>query len=885
MPAPRLTLLNGSDDDVAFVTGSGDLSYAQLARMVAIRRLELGSVRRLVMLEAANAVEPIVTYLAALEGGHPVLLVAPGDDEASRTHRASLAERFDPDVITVRDGDGPVLREIRPGSTHSFSDDLAMLVSTSGSTGSPKLVRLSRQNLLSNAQAIAAYLRLTPADRAATTLPMHYCYGLSVLNSHLVSGASVVLTERSVADAAFWDEAGTHRITSFAGVPYTFELLEAGDFTDRLPASIRYLTQAGGRLAPEVVRRFARLGERRGFEFFVMYGQTEATARMAYVPAELADHAAGSIGRPIPGGHLRIDAEAGADVGELVYEGPNVMLGYAETPADFALGRTVHELRTGDLARHREDGMFEVVGRLNRFVKVYGLRVDLDSVQRLLAEEGIEARTASTGERLLVFIRAARHVDRARTRAAARLGIPTHAIRVYPVSEFPRTASGKPDLASLVRYAQMIDAQEVPTAANPGQVATSDMIRNLFIVLLGRPDATIDDTFAGLGGDSLSYVEVALRLEDLLGALPRDWPAQSARHLASSADDPPPQADSTAVGETVKRAAATAGVWRARFPRLETPAVLRALAIVLIVGTHADLITVQGGAHLLLAVAGYNLARFQLADVAGATRVRRLLRSAAQIAIPATLWIGAVAVLTGKYTWTTALLVNHLVPGDGKWNEQWQFWFLEAAVWTMLGFAAMFLIRPIDRLERRHPWTFPVVLFAAAVTTRFALVGIEAEGIERYTPVTVLWSLVLGWVIARADNSWKRVAASAAAIVATIGFFGDPAREAVVVAGILLLIWVERLRMPRALVPAVRLLASASLFIYLTHWVVYPTWEASAPWFGTVSSLAIGVAAWYLYRLVGRALNHAATTGLRSRTPPCNPKLNRLTSTDRANRA
>ena len=197
----------------------------------------------------------------------------------------------------------------------------------------------------------------------------------------------------------------------------------------------------------------------------------------------------------------------------------------------------------------------------------------------------------------------------------------------------------------------------------------------------------------------------------------------------------------------------------------------------------------------------------------------------------------------------------------------------------------MFLIRPIDRLERRHPWMFPVVLFAAAVTTRFALVGIEAEGIECYAPITVLWSLVLGWVIARADNSWKRVAASSAAIVATVGFFGDPAREAVVVAGILLLIWVERLRLPRALVPAVGLLASASLFIYLTHWVVYPTWEASAPWFGTISSLTIGVVAWYLYRQVGRALNHVATTGMRSQNLPCNPKLNRLTSAERADQA
>ena len=297
MPAPHLRLLRGVDEDVAFVAGGGFVSYAQVAEMAAARRRELGNVRRLVMLEATNAIESIVTYLAALEGGHPVLLVPPGDDEASRTLRASLADRFNPDVLFAGSAGGAALREMRPGSAHNFADDLALLVSTSGSTGTPKLVRLSRQNVLSNAHAIASYLRLTPADRAVTTLPMHYCYGLSVLNSHLVAGASVVLTERSVADAAFWEEAATHRITSIAGVPYTFELLEAGQFTDRLPASIRYLTQAGGRLAPDAVRRFARLGERRGFQFFVMYGQTEATARMAYVPAEFASHSAGTIGR------------------------------------------------------------------------------------------------------------------------------------------------------------------------------------------------------------------------------------------------------------------------------------------------------------------------------------------------------------------------------------------------------------------------------------------------------------------------------------------------------------------------------------------------------------------------------------------------------------
>lgn len=855
-PAPHLTFLGGAAGDVAVISDEGELSYAELAGKVGRRRLELGTVRRLVMLEAANSVESIVTYLAALEGGHPVLLVAPGDDEASTNHRASLADRFDPDVIATSGETGPTLHEVRVGTTHDLAADLALLVSTSGSTGTPKLVRLSRQNLLSNAQAIATYLRLTTEDRAATTLPMHYCYGLSVINSHLLAGASVVLTDRSVTDETFWTEMAAHQITSFAGVPYTFELLEAGKFGDRLPPSIRYLTQAGGRLAPEAVRRFARLGERRGFEFFVMYGQTEATARMGYVPAEVAEQAAGSIGRAIPGGRFRIDAEAGAQIGELVYEGPNVMLGYAETPADFALGRTVNELRTGDLARQRDDGLFEVVGRMNRFVKVYGLRVDLDSVQRLLSEEGFDARTASAGERLLVFVRAARLVEAARTRAASLLGIPPHAVRVYALSDFPCTSSGKPDFSALVRYSQTIESRE-GSAAPTEHTVTPESIRDLFAELLGRADATVDDSFAGLGGDSLSYVEVSVRLEELVGTLPREWPAQTARQLASAppADDSARAEADDAPQRTPGRPVAAVGGWRGRFSRIETPAVLRALAIVLIVGTHADLITLEGGAHLLLAVAGYNLARFQLADVPGTSRARRLLRSAAQIALPAVLWIGVVGWISGKYTVTTALLVNHLVPGDGRWNEQWQFWFLEAAVWTMLGCAAMFLIRPIDRLERRHPWVFAVAMFALALATRFALVGIEARGVERYTSIIVLWCVVLGWLVARADTIAKRVVVSLATIVATVGFLGEPAREAVVIAGVLVLIWVTRMRLPRALVPVVRLLAGASLFIYLTHWVVYPAWESSAPWFGTLLSLAVGIAVWTAYRLISRLVD------------------------------
>lgn len=868
--ARGLSLLGGRPEATALVADGRSIGYGELSGVIDQRRAELGETRRLVMIAAGNALEPIVTYLAALEGGHPVLLVAGGDDEASVAHRASLAARFDPDVVAHDASLGWALEERRDGSRHEFHPELALLASTSGSTGSPKLVRLSAENLRSNAAAIGEYLRLEPHDRAATTLPLQYCYGLSVVNSHLLAGASLMLTERSVADEAFWHEASAHRITSFAGVPYTFELLEAGGFAERSLPSLRYLTQAGGRLAPDAVRRFARLGDERGFELFVMYGQTEATARMAYLPPELAAASAGAIGRPIPGGSFRIDAGDGTEAahgtpGELVYEGPNVMLGYAEAPEHFALGRTVDELRTGDLARRRDDGLYEIVGRMNRFVKVFGLRLDLDRVERLLADEGIEVRAASADERLLLFATSERTARRARERAAALVGVPAHAIGAYAVAEFPRTSSGKPDSAALVRFAELHDrsAAESAAASGPGShtaPVTPATVRECFATLLARPDAGLDDSFAGLGGDSLSYIEVSLQLEAMLGALPRDWPTRTVRELAALGDGPSGASSASGasvahVGSVVAGAtaadasSAAARRSRRRLVRLETPAVLRALAIVLIVGTHADLFLVKGGAHLLLAVAGYNLARFQLAAVPGSTRLRRLGRSALQLAVPAVLWIGGVALLTGQYRPTTALLVNNLVPGDGRWNEQWQFWFLEAMIWTIVGLAALFAVRAVDRLERRAPFAFALTALAIALVARFAIAGPHAEFVERYAAPVVVWLIALGWLVARAETVRRRVLVSVIAVASSVGFFGDPLREAIVAGGILLLVWVPALPLPRWLVPVVATLAGASMFIYLTHWQVYPPFEQGAPWLGTLLSLAVGVAAWRAYSL------------------------------------
>lgn len=876
-----LDLLGGDPGAPALLTPAASVDYAELAERVAARRAELGTGRRLVFLAGSNTVETVVTYLAALAAGHPVLLVAP--DAVGGTGLDALAARYEPDVIVRSNVDEVEIEDRGAGSRHEFHPELAVLASTSGSTGSPKLVRLSRRNVLANARSIAEYLRLTPADRAATTLPLQYCYGLSVVNSHLVAGGSLLLTDRSVVEPGFWADFDAHEATSIAGVPYTYELLESSDFARRSHPTLRYITQAGGRLAPERIRRLARLGRERGFDLFVMYGQTEATARMAYLPPELAEAAAGAIGVPIPGGDFRIDDAVGGGApgeGELVYSGPNVMMGYAESSADLARGPELAELRTGDLARRRDDGLYEITGRLSRFVKSFGLRLDLDLIERRAAEDGVEARAVGVDERLAVFVRDERSVPRARDSVARVTGLPPHAFDVRAIAEFPRTPNGKPDHAALGAHASLLRATD---AAAPDSHATDTVagLRDLYAELLGRPDATADDSFTSLDGDSLNYVELALQLEARLGPLPADWPSRTIRDLCgarpaeavSRPDDPVSGAEPPAPPAPSPVSSRPGGRLdpqrkRRRIAHLETPVVLRALAIVLIVATHADLIQLQGGAHLLLAVAGFNLARFRLAGGASPTgsarRIRGLVRSALTIATPAVLWIGGVALVAGTYDPATVALSNWLVPGGGGWSDQWHFWFLEALVWAVLGLAALFAVPRVHALERRHPYAFAATVLVAALALRYAAAGgVTADSPLYYSLPGVAWLIALGWLVARSRTTRSRVTASAVVLATVPGFFGDPLREAVVIAGLALLVWVTSLPVPAFLAGTIGLVASASMFVYLTHWQVYPPIEEVSPPLAIAASFAVGLAAWWAW---GRATGWLSA-GLSRATP------------------
>lgn len=814
----------------AILTDTLTLTYRELAERVDDLAFRLGTERRLVALAAANDVESLVAYLAALAGGHPLILL-PEDKPAALE---SLVAAYDPDVI-VRSGDGhAILEERRPGTRHELHPDLALLLSTSGSTGSPKLVRLSHANLQSNAESISEYLNISPDDRAATTLPMSYCYGLSVINSHLLRGAGLVLTNLSVVDPCFWELFRRRGATAFAAVPYTFELLERVGFAEMELPGLRYITQAGGRMPPESVRRYAELGRRKNWELFVMYGQTEATARMAYLPPDLAATVPGAVGVAVPGGSFRIEPVPGLEHGELVYSGPNVMLGYAESPSDLAAGRTITELRTGDLARKHPAGVYEVVGRRSRFVKIVGLRVDLGQVERILADLGVKAASAGTDDGLVVAVEG-EHDTRLLGKVLAQgVGLPRAALELHTVQQLPRLATGKLDYQAVLALSrprrEPADADNGAAAVGPGSV------REIFRDALEVADIADGDTFVSLGGDSLSYVAASVRLEQALGHLPPDWHVTPVRDLVPRASDAP-----------VRK--------RGRFfAPLETGIVLRAVGIVLIVSTHVGLFSWQGAAHVLMAVAGFNFARFQLAGER-LPRLRRQLASLARIVVPSVVFIAVAYLITDNYTPANILLLNAVV-GPEAVTTQWHFWFIEILVYLILGTTVLLAIPWADRAERRFPLLLPLALTGAGLLTRYELVN---PGVPHTAPA--LWLFALGWAIARSRTVPQRCLVSAIAALTVPGFFDNPLREGTLIAGILLLIWLPSIPVPTGLRRLIVVLASASLYAYLVHWLVYPPLAGISPALAVVASLAAGAAYWALCL---RVLNAASRRRTRS---------------------
>lgn len=793
----------------ALVTATGEVSYAALADRADAFAARLGAGRKLVVLEAAPAVEFVAAYLGAMAAGHAVALVAAGEVAAFRA-------RFAPDASYARQG-GRWRLLIDGRGAGALHPDLALVLTTSGSTGQGKAVRLSARAVEENAAAIVQYLGLTGAERAALVLPMHYSYGLSVLHSHLSVGASVWLDEGGMLAAGFLNALQAVRATSLATVPHGYEMLSRIGFADAALPDLKTLTVAGGALPAARMRAAAAEMAARGGRFFAMYGQTEATARIAYVPPDraLVEERAGVIGVAVPGGRLWLRGE------ELFYDGPGVMMGYATTRADFARGAEVTALATGDLAVQDADGMFRIVGRAKRMSKIAGSRIGHDAVEAGLAARGIVAAVGGDDAGLRVLAEGAGDgAGDVAAEVAALTGLTARHVTVRQVAALPRLANGKVDYAALGAMAMAADEAE------------SGLTQAFARVFHPRP-VRAGDSFAALGGDSLRHVELAMVLEQRFGHLPEGWEAMALCDLVVLEAGPKP-----------KRAS------------VDTALVMRALAVLAVVVTHETLWPLYGGAAVMVVLVGLMLARFQRQAMA-AGDVRHLLRPLARVLAPYYLIVAGYALAWGQVPLGSALLVSNFGIGAPATFDRLPFlyWFVEAFAQMFLLFAVLVAIPPVRRSIGRDPFRFGLWLLGGAMVLRFGFPLVWDIGGQRiFTLAWVLYLVALGWLVALADTGKRRVAVLALAVpvLASVAYwggnwYGSWSKYGTVLGVLALLLYLPQVRLPRWLVRPVLAVASASYLIYLTHRFVpnlmLAPFAADLPgWLFSALSIAGGIA-------------------------------------------
>ena len=430
--------LAGRKDDPApalLEPSSGtSLSHAQLYARVMERAETLPRGKALVLLGFAPDIDSVVTYLAALEAGHGVMPLPP---DLAPDKLARLVELYRPEIVAF-----PQFQDQSPSGS-PLHPDLALVLSTSGSTGSPKMVRLSSSAVAANASQIVQALGLTPGERAPTSLPLSYSYGLSVLNSHLAAGASVILTAEGLLSRQLWQDLAEYEATSFAGVPASYDMLRRLDLESVFPPSLTTLTQAGGAMALAMISRINDFITGHGGRLFVMYGQTEACARMAVLPPHDLPRCLGAAGLALAGGRFTVED------GRVHYRGPNVMMGYGQCRADLALGDQMGgELDTGDLGRLDDDGVLWITGRVKRLAKLGGLRINLDEVEALATVFGPAAVTDG-GEVLVVTVAGDLPDGQQRRDFAQSLSLHSSQIRWRATEALPLTGNGKIDYGAL----------------------------------------------------------------------------------------------------------------------------------------------------------------------------------------------------------------------------------------------------------------------------------------------------------------------------------------------------------------------------------------------------------------------------------------------------
>lgn len=344
---------------------------------------------------------------------------------------------------------------------YPMNEELAMLLTTSGSTGSPKLVRHSYKNLNSNARNVAAVFGFLGSDRAFLDLQLHYTMGLNVACSNLYSGATLLMTTHNILEKEYWDFFDSMNVTNICGVPYSYEMFRRMKFFKKNYPALKIIAEGGGKLRDDLFSEIAEYASKNGKKFYATFGTSETTARLAFLEPDRAREKTGSIGKAIPEGRLFLADDEGNEIkkreasGELVYMGPNVTLGYALVKEDLIKGDERNGIYyTGDLARRDNEGFYYIIGRKTRFLKLFGHRVGLDETEQIIREEyKIECACAGNDNRMKIYITLPEYADKVKHFISEKTGIQISAFKVEVVDNIPKNEVGK------IMYSQLEDME------------------------------------------------------------------------------------------------------------------------------------------------------------------------------------------------------------------------------------------------------------------------------------------------------------------------------------------------------------------------------------------------------------------------------------------
>ena len=416
--------------------------------------------RSLVFILCHNCIAPLAAYVSCLSNRVVPLLLSANTDREMVEH---LIEVYHPEYIwgETEDLNGFPYEKIYEAYNYSLLktgligfpmyEDLSLLLTTSGSTGSAKFVRHSYENVIANARNVSRVFEMNESSIGMDSLPLQFTQGLNVATSHLLSGAVVLLTKANLMQKEFWDFFKKYRAQSMTCVPYSIELLEKLRFFRMDLPDFQVLNQGGGRLPDKTFMLCADYAEKTGRKFIATYGSTETTSRMAYLPAELASRKCGSIGKALPECSLTLIDDSGNvidqpnEVGEIIFKGPNVTLGYAESGADLIKGDERHgQYATGDLAYFDEDGCFFIVGRKKRFLKIFGYRISLDETERMLKDHfHIECACVGNDKKMSVFTTAENREEEIIQYLSEKTNLHRMAFEVRFIETIPKNDTGK----------------------------------------------------------------------------------------------------------------------------------------------------------------------------------------------------------------------------------------------------------------------------------------------------------------------------------------------------------------------------------------------------------------------------------------------------------